>query len=89
LAGVAGLAAVLGIMLGTLLRYLHLLGNARPVACLARNFCVVMLMQMLLVWTNSSDAFMFWVLLALLIVIKVAVFRSYGRETMPNERRAV
>jgi len=88
-AGVAGLATILGIMLGTLLRYLHLLGQARPPACLARNVCVVMLMQMLLVWTNSSDAFMFWVLLALLIVIKVAVFHTHGRETIAVERRAV
>jgi oligosaccharide repeat unit polymerase len=87
LAGVVGLALILGIVLGTLLRYLHLLCQASPAACLSRNLCVVILMQMLLVWTNSSDAFMFWALLALLAAIKVLVFRRGGLETLPRERR--
>jgi oligosaccharide repeat unit polymerase len=73
-AGVAGLAMILGIMLGTVSRYLHLLSNAGQPACLSRNLCIVVLMQMLLIWTNTSDAYMFWELLAVLIAIKVTVF---------------
>jgi oligosaccharide repeat unit polymerase len=87
LAGVVGLALILGIVLGTLLRYLHLLCKGNPAACLSRNLRVVILMQMLLVWTNSSDAFMFWALLALLAAFKVLVFRRGGLKSLPIERR--
>lgn len=84
--GVAGLAIILGILLGTLLRYQRLLSRASPSACLSRNLIIVMMMQMLLIWTNTSDAFMFWALLVWLIVINLAVF--YGRRgTLANDRR--
>ena len=86
-AGVVGLAVILGVLLGSLSHCLNLLSKASQPPCLARNLTVVMLIQMLLVWTNTSDAFMFWALLALLIGIKAVVFFGGGRMTIAGERR--
>ncbi|HEY4414574.1 MAG TPA: O-antigen polymerase [Verrucomicrobiae bacterium] len=72
-AGVLGMGTILGIALGVLLRYLHLLGNQlKP--CLARNLNVIILMQMLITWTNSADAYVFWALLLFWAGIQVIVF---------------
>lgn len=67
LAGVIGLATILGIIFGTLLRALHLIAEKRP-SCLHWSLRTVMLMQMCLPLTNTSDAFTFWAILAFLIL---------------------
>lgn len=85
--GVVAMGIIMGIMLGTLLRYLHLLSNPGQPPCLARNLTIVMLTQMVLIWTNTSDAFMFWSLLALLFIMRLIVFHRPWRETAPNNRR--
>ena len=64
-AGVAGFAVIMGCLFGTLLRQLHLLGHKRP-PCLVKNLKTVMLMQMCLPLSNTSDAFTFWSMLAML-----------------------
>ena len=66
-AGVVGLALILGCLFGTLLRTLHLVAAKRP-PCLHSSLRVVMLMQMCLPLTNTSDAFTFWAILAFLLL---------------------
>jgi oligosaccharide repeat unit polymerase len=65
-AGVAGLALILGCIFGVLLRMLHLAGAKDP-PCLAKNLKIVLLMQMSLPLSNTSDAFTAWSMLALLL----------------------
>lgn len=84
-AGVAGLAMILGIIFGTLLRYLHLLSNASQPVCLSRNMCVVMLMQMLIVWTSTGDAYIFWALLVSLVFIRIIVLYGGNQGTFSLE----
>jgi oligosaccharide repeat unit polymerase len=64
-AGVAGFGAIMGCLFGTLLRTLHLQKDKRP-PCLVKNLRTVMLTQMCLPLSNTSDAFTFWSMLALL-----------------------
>jgi len=88
-AGVVGLAIILGINLGVLLRYLHLLGDLPGPPCLTRNLSVVMVTQMVLIWTNSSDAYGFWALLVLLIVFRLPMIYCRPKTVFPelmNER---
>lgn len=80
--GVVGLALILGILLGWQLRYLHVLGGAGE-PCLFRNLSAVMLVQMLLIWTNSSDAYEFWALLLIqLLLLAVKGALHYGSSAM-------
>jgi oligosaccharide repeat unit polymerase len=67
-AGVIGLGLIMGCLFGTLLRQLHLLGLKRP-PCIVKNLKTVMLMQMCLPFSNTSDAFTFWSMVALLTSI--------------------
>jgi oligosaccharide repeat unit polymerase len=77
-AGVIGMGIVFGIVLGTLSRHLTLLSNGEHLPCVARNLSALILTQMMLIWANTSDAFMFWALLALLLIMKIFVFRARG-----------
>ena len=86
-AGVVGLGVIFGILIGMLSRHLSLLSNGGQPPCLARNLSAVMLLQMLIIWSNTSDAFMFWALFAFLLGMKVLVFRSRGFAHLPKERR--
>jgi oligosaccharide repeat unit polymerase len=87
--GVVGMATILGILLGSLLRYVHLLGRADDSPYLFRNLSAAMLMQMLLVWTNSSDAYACWALLVLLIGMKaVTSFVPSPPVALPGGRAA-
>lgn len=71
-AGVVGLGVLMGAAFGFLLRNLHLAGKA-PVPCLTRNVKIVMLIQMLLPFSNTSDAFTTWSMLGMLALILVLV----------------
>jgi len=66
-AGVVGLALILGCLFGTLLRTLHLAAAKRP-PCLHCSLRIMMLMQMCLPLTNTSDAFTFWAIFAFLVI---------------------
>lgn len=85
--GVIGLAVIFGILIGMLSRHLSLLSNGDHPPCLARNLSAVILLQMLIIWSNTSDAFMFWALFAFLIGLKLIVFRSRGYARALEERR--
>ena len=80
-AGVAGLAVILGIGLGALSRCLHLLSRPGQPVCLARNLGIVMLVQMLLIWTNSADAYGFWALLVFYAIIRTVVIHGGNLRT--------
>ena len=86
-AGVVGMGLIFGIMLGTLSRYLALLSNSQDPPCLARNLSALVLTEMLLVWGNSSDVFMFWALLALLLILKLVVFRDRRKPVFRDRRQ--
>lgn len=77
-AGVIGMGVIFGIILGTISRHLTLLSNGDHLPCVARNLSALILTQMLLIWANTSDAFMFWALMALLLIMKIFVFRARG-----------
>jgi len=64
-AGVVALAVVMGCLFGVLLRSLHLAAAKRP-PCLHYNLKIVILMQMCLPLSNTSDAFTFWSMAAFL-----------------------
>ena len=64
-AGVLALAVVMGVLFGTLLRALHLISHKSP-PCLHWSLRTVILMQMCLPLTNTSDAFTFWAMLGFL-----------------------
>lgn len=67
-AGVIGLGILLGAAFGLLLRCLHLAGMSdRP--CLTRNVKIVMLIQMLLPLSNTSDAFTTWSMLGMFTMV--------------------
>ena len=74
-AGVVGMAAIMGILWGTLLRAAHLVARGDR-TCLTRNLSLVMLMQMCNPLTNTSDAFTFWTLLIFLVALWLAVDRQ-------------
>lgn len=67
-AGVVGLGVLLGSAFGLLLRCLHLAGTSGQ-PCLARNVKIVMLIQMLLPLSNTSDAFTTWAMLGMFALI--------------------
>ncbi|MGH8045866.1 MAG: O-antigen polymerase [Chthoniobacterales bacterium] len=69
-AGVMGFAVIMGCLFGTLLRQLHLLSLKRP-PCLVKNLRTVMLMQMCLPLSNTSDAFTFWSMCVILLAMWV------------------
>jgi hypothetical protein len=66
-AGVLALAVVVGMLFGTLLRTLHLISRKSP-PCLHWSLRTVILMQMCLPLTNTSDAFTFWAMLGFLVL---------------------
>jgi oligosaccharide repeat unit polymerase len=66
-AGVIGLGVIMGCLFGTLLRLLHMISTRRP-PCLHYSLKVVILMQMCLPLTNTSDAFTFWAMAAFLVI---------------------
>lgn len=84
-AGVVGMGMILGITIGALLQYQHLLSRPGQPACLSRNLSVVMLMQMLIIWTCSGDAYQFWALLALFGFIRIFVFYGGNRRKFSLE----
>lgn len=71
-AGVVALALVMGCLFGCLLRTLHLVAAKRP-PCLHYSLKVVILMQMCLPLSNTSDAFTFWSMGAFLVLQWLAV----------------
>ena len=77
-AGVLGMAALIGTLWGTLLRAMHLLAQGQR-GCLTRNLRIVILTQMCLPLTNTSDAFTFWTLAIFLGLMWLAVERFPGR----------
>jgi len=77
-AGVLGMAALIGTLWGTLLRTIHLLAMGFR-GCLTRNLHIVILTQMCLPLTNTSDAFTLWTLLIFLGLMWLAVERFPGR----------
>ena len=77
-AGVVGIAGLIGILWGTLLRTLHLLADGNR-SCLTRNLKIVVLTQLCQPLTNTSDAFTLWTLLIFLALMWLAVERFPGR----------
>ena len=74
LAGTVGLGIVMGTLFGYLLKCLHLAAAAeRP--CLARNLSIVLKLQLVLTFANSSEGFVFWSLVGLLFLIWFVVRR--------------
>lgn len=67
LAGILILGCIFGIFSGVLLRVLHLTSRKRP-PCLHFNLKLVLLMQMCMPLTNTSDAFTFWTMGGFLII---------------------
>ena len=84
-AGVLGIAALIGTLWGTLLRTIHLLARGDR-SCLTRNLRIVILTQMCLPLTNTSDAFTLWTLLIFLVLMWLAVERFPGRAIGPLAR---
>jgi hypothetical protein len=71
-AGVIGLGVLIGTLYAVLLHLLHLARNdATP--CLYRNLRIVTGMQMCYPLSNSSNAFTFWAMLSLLVVLAIVV----------------
>lgn len=80
LAGVAGLAVLLGTYFAYLLRFLHL--SARePRQCLARNLRLLLLFQFGLTFANSSEGFVSYSILALLFLMGLFVDVRAPRES--------
>lgn len=77
-AGLVSMGVIFGIVLGTLSRQMTLLSNGDQPPCVARNLSALILTQMMLIWANTSDAFIFWALLGLLAIMKLVVFRARG-----------
>lgn len=75
--GVAGMAALIGTLWGVLLRAIHLVAMGDR-GCLTRNLRIVILTQMCLPLTNTSDAFTFWTLLIFLGLLWLVVERFPG-----------
>lgn len=71
-AGVAGLALVLGVFFGVLLRALHVASAKRP-ACLHYNLKILIMMQMAACCCNTGDAFNFWGMCAFLLAQWITV----------------
>lgn len=67
LAGVITLGIILGILFGTLLRTFHQAAGDRP-SSLNRNLRILILMEMALHLSNTSNAFSFWVLATFLLI---------------------
>ena len=67
LAGVITLGTVLGILFGSLLWVFHQASAARPPS-LNRNLRILILMEMTLHLSNTSNAFSFWALGAILLI---------------------
>ncbi len=68
LSGVIGLGVVMGAYFGYVLRAIHLAARAaRP--CLTRNLRLMLALQLGLTLSNSSEGFVFYSILALLILI--------------------
>ena len=67
LAGVITLGTILGILFGTLLRAFHQAARERPPS-LNRNLRILILMEMALHLSNSSNAFSFWALATFLLI---------------------
>jgi len=71
LAGVIGLAVLLGSWFGVALRWLHL--SARTVPCLTRNLRVTLSLQLAITLCNTGSGFVIWSLAFLLLVIWIGV----------------
>ena len=67
LAGVITLGTILGILFGTLLRVFHQASEERP-SSLNRNLRILILMEMTLHLSNTSNAFSFWALATFLLI---------------------
>lgn len=80
LAGVIGLGVVLGTLFAYLLRSLHL-AAAVPNPCLTRNLGIVLKMQLSLMLANSSEGFVFWSLVALLLAMWLFIDRPFRLQT--------
>ncbi|MCX6934757.1 MAG: hypothetical protein NTZ01_00940 [Verrucomicrobia bacterium] len=78
LAGVVGMAVIMGTLWATLLRTLHLVARD-DARCLTRNLRLVILIQMCHSLTNTSDAFTFWSLLIFSVTMWLAVERQARR----------
>jgi hypothetical protein len=78
-AGVVMLGTMLGAAFGLVLRQVHLAARADP-PCLSRNLSLLILLQCGFTLTNTSDAFILWVLLAVLGLIWLFVIAPARRE---------
>ncbi len=67
LAGVMTLGTILGVLFGTLLRLFHQAAGERP-SSLNRNLRILILMEMALHLSNTSNAFSFWALALFLLI---------------------
>ena len=67
LAGVITLGTILGILFGVLLRAFHQAARDRP-SSLNRNLRILILMEMALHLSNTSNAFSFWALALFLLI---------------------
>jgi len=79
LAGVIGLAIVLGAYFAYLLRFLHLAAR-EPTQCLARNLRLLLLFQLGLTFSNSSEGFVSYSILALLLIMGLCIDLPAARE---------
>jgi hypothetical protein len=83
----------MGCLFGTLLRQMHLLSLKRQ-PCLVKNLKTVMLMQMCLPLSNTSDAFTFWSMCAILVAMWVWIdlpvriaARAQARAELPMQNQ--
>jgi len=72
LAGVAGLAVLLGAYFSYLLRFLHLAAR-QDRQCLLRNLRLLLLIQLGLTFANSSEGFVSYSILALLLLMRLFI----------------
>jgi len=83
LAGVVGLGVLIGSLGGYLLKKLHL-SVSEPVPSLARNLTILLSMQLVLAFSESSQGFVFYSLTAFLVFMGIYVRRPVRLRRQPS-----
>ncbi len=83
-AGVVLLGVILGAGYGIVLRQVHLAAQQVNQPCLTRNLILLITLQCGFPLSNTSDAFIFWVLLAVLALIALFVIMPARRESLSS-----
>ena len=84
-AGVVLLGTMLGGAYGIVLRQLHLAANGQRESSICRNLTLLILLQCGLPLTNTSDAFILWVLLGVLGCVWLFVVRPATRDYLTHQ----